>query len=468
MATPPNPEESIVDAALEIPAHERAAYLDKLCGSDRQLRQLVDALLHAHKKIISSQIIPPRDPFTPSTDSASSEERDRERLAPCVKTVAMSVTPIEKPGDQIGRYKLLEQIGEGGFGVVYVAEQREPVKRRVALKIVKLGMDTRQVVARFEAERQALALMDHPNIAKVFDGGATENGRPYFVMELVRGTKITDYCDQSCMPTAGRLKLFIQVCNAVQHAHQKGIIHRDIKPSNILVTTSAEGKPLPKVIDFGIAKATTGLRLTDKTLFTAFEMLIGTPAYMSPEQAALTSVDVDTRTDIYSLGVLLYELLTGAPPFDAGELLKAGLDEIRRVIREQEPLRPSTRLSKMAGADLTTVAQQRRSEPPRLIHTIRGDLDWIAMKALEKDRTRRYETAKDLALDVKRFLENEPVSARPPSKLYKFQKTVQRNKLLFAGVIVIAVLLIVSLIVVSTLLTRERQARQQSQLVTPL
>src|SRR6266850_5241267 len=238
MTTPPDPEEAIVDAALEIPAHERAAYLDKLCGNDRQLRQLVDALLHAHKKIISSQIIPPRDPSTPSTDSAPLQERDGEGFGPSVKTMAVSVAPIEKPGDHIGRYKLLEQIGEGGFGVVYVAEQREPVKRRVALKIVKLGMDTRQVVGRFEAERQALALMEHPNIAKVFDGGATETGRPYFVMELVRGIKVTDYCDQNNLPTRERLDLFVQICQAVQHAHQKGVIHRDIKPSNILVTVN--------------------------------------------------------------------------------------------------------------------------------------------------------------------------------------------------------------------------------------
>src|SRR5881628_1818147 len=339
----------------------------------------------------------------------------------------------EKPGDRIGHYKLLQQIGEGGCGVVFMAEQEAPIRRRVALKIIKPGMDTKSVIARFEAERQALALMDHPNIAKVFDAGATESGRPYFVMELVRGVKITEYCDQHSLTTVDRLGLFVQVCQAVQHAHQRGIIHRDIKPSNILVTQSLEGVATPMVIDFGVAKATTDQRLTDKTVFTAFEMLVGTPAYMSPEQAELSSVDVDTRTDIYSLGVLLYELLTSSTPFETAELLKAGLDEIRRVIREQEPLRPSTRLSKMAEADLTTVAQQRRSEPPRLIHSIRGDLDWIAMKAMEKDRTRRYETANGLALDIQRFLANEAISARPPSKLYKFQKTVQRNKLLFAG-----------------------------------
>ena len=272
-----------------------------------------------------------------------------------------------------------------------MAEQEQPIRRRVALKIIKPGMDTKSVIARFEAERQALALMDHPNIAKVFDAGATESGRPYFVMELIRGIKITEYCDQHSLTTRERLNLFVRVCHAVQHAHQKGIIHRDIKPSNILVTTPADGEPLPKVIDFGIAKATTGVRLTDKTLFTAFELLMGTPAYMSPEQAALTSLDIDTRTDIYSLGVLLYELLTGLTPFDPKVLLKSGLDEIRRVIREEDPARPSTRLSQMKGESLTVVARlYRGSEPPRLIRTIRGDLDWIAMKAMEKDRTRRY------------------------------------------------------------------------------
>ncbi len=443
----PDPDIAVFTEALRLPLEERDRYLSEACKGDNEFRLRVEALLQAYEQ---------------AGDFLGRPAAERPPKAAEVLAAA------EKPGDRIGHYKLLQQIGEGGCGVVYMAEQEEPVRRRVALKIIKPGMDTKSVIARFEAERQALALMDHPNIAKVFDAGATEAGRPYFVMELVRGVKITEYCNQHSLTTEDRLKLFVQVCQAVQHAHQRGIIHRDIKPSNILVTQSLEGVAMPMVIDFGIAKATTDQRLTDKTVFTAFEMLIGTPAYMSPEQAALSSIDVDTRTDIYSLGVLLYELLTSSTPFEAVELLKAGLDEIRRVIREQEPLRPSTRLSKMTEADLTTVAQQRRSEPPRLIHSIRGDLDWIAMRALEKDRTRRYETANDLALDVKRFLENEPVSARPPSKLYKFQKTVQRNKLLFAGVSVIAVLLISSLIILSTLLTRERQARQQSQLVTPL
>jgi len=374
----------------EMPAHERAAYLDKLCGSDNQLRQLVDALLHAHKKIISSQITPPRDPPPPPLDGTAAE-----RQAPGGTTLARSVTPIEKPGDYIGRYKLLQQIGEGGGGIVYMAEQVEPVRRRVALKILKLGMDTKQVIARFEAERQALALMDHPNIAKVHDAGATETGRPYFVMELVRGTKITDYCDQNNLPTEKRLDLFIHVCKAIQHAHQKGVIHRDIKPSNILVTLH-DGAPVPKVIDFGIAKATTGQPLTDKTVFTAFEQFIGTPAYMSPEQAEMSGLDIDTRSDIYSLGVLLYELLTGQMPFDPRELAASGFEEMRRIIRTEDPLRPSTRLSNLNAADRTTVAKCRQVEAPKLIQLVRGDLDWIVMKALEKDRMRRYETANGL------------------------------------------------------------------------
>jgi len=425
--------------AAQLPVEQRGAFLDEACAGDQELRHKIEALLKSSERVGAFLEEPP---------SAVIEEGRAKANAG------------EKPGDRVGRYKLLQQIGEGGCGVVFMAEQEEPVRRRVALKIIKPGMDTKSVIARFEAERQALALMDHRNICKIFDAGATESGRPYFVMELVRGVKITEYCDQNALATEERLKLFVQVCQAIQHAHQKGIIHRDIKPSNIMVTTTVEGATLPVVIDFGIAKATTNQQLTDKTLFTAFEMLIGTPAYMSPEQAVLTSVDVDTRTDIYSLGVLLYELLTGSTPFDTGELLKSGLDEIRRVIREQEPVRPSTRLSKLGNAALTTIAQQRKSEPPMLIRAVRGDLDWIAMKAMEKDRTRRYETANGLGLDVQRYLDNEAISARPPSKIYKLQKTVLRNKLLFTGIGVIAVLLVVSLIVVSASLAKERESRR--------
>jgi WD40 repeat protein len=362
----------------------------------------------------------------------------------------------ERVGDRIGRYKLLEQIGEGGFGVVYVAEQKEPVQRRVALKIIKMGMDTRQVVARFESERQALAMMDHPNIAKVLDAGATETGRPFFVMELVRGITITEYCNQNRLPTRERLDLFIQVCHAIQHAHQKGIIHRDIKPSNILVTLH-DGVPVPKVIDFGIAKATQGV-LTDKTVYTQLQQFIGTPAYMSPEQAEMSGLDIDTRSDIYSLGVLLYELLVGRTPFDEEELVAAGLDEMRRKIREDEPVRPSTRISTLTADEQTTAARQRQSELPKLVHLVRGDLDWIVMKCLEKDRTHRYETTNGLAADLLRHVSNEPVLARPPSNLYRFQKMVRRNKLAFAAGTAVAAAVMVGLVVSTFLFIQERRA----------
>lgn len=350
---------------------------------------------------------------------------------------------IERTGTMIGRYKLLDKIGEGGFGVVFMAEQVETVQRKVALKIIKAGMDTKEVIARFEAERQAIALMDHPNIARALDAGATEAGRPYFVMELVRGIPITDYCDQNQLPTRDRLQLFVKVCKAVQHAHQKGIIHRDLKPSNVLVTEH-DGEPVPKVIDFGVAKA-LGQKLTTKTLFTAFNHMIGTPAYMSPEQAALSGMDVDTRADIYSLGVLLYELLTGVTPFDAETFRQEAMDEIRRMIRETEPPKPSTRLQTL-GVQLTEVAKRRQTEPAALGRLLRGDLDWIVMKTLEKDRMRRYETANGLATDVARHLANEPVTARAPSTIYRFQKLVRRHKLAFAaGTSIVALLLVVAI-----------------------
>jgi WD40 repeat protein/serine/threonine protein kinase len=408
-------EEEIFEQALALTSSEtRQGYLLGACAGDAELRRRVEELLAAHREAGVIEFL---------KDSTRTEQQagifvPEQRLS-------------EKPGDHIGRFKLLEKVGEGGCGVVYVAEQEEPVRRRVALKVIKLGMDTRQVVARFEAERQALAMMDHPNIAKVLDAGATETGRPYFVMELVRGIRITDYCDQNQLSTQQRLELFIQVCRAVQHAHQKGIIHRDLKPSNILVTLH-DGVPVPKVIDFGIAKATEG-RLTDLTVYTELHQFIGTPAYMSPEQAEMSGLDIDTRSDIYSLGVLLYELLTGRTPFDAKELLAAGLDEMRRTIREREPVRPSTRLGTMLAVELTTTAQRRGAEAPKLVHLVRGDLDWIVMKALEKDRTRRYETANGFAADIERHLNQEPVIARPPSNVYRFQKLVRRNKIIFAA-----------------------------------
>ncbi|HZO54716.1 MAG TPA: serine/threonine-protein kinase, partial [Bryobacteraceae bacterium] len=379
-------EREIFLAALERegPA-ERCAFLESACAGNRELRERVEALL-----------------------------KEQEQLGTFLETPALEKTVLipggpnfarsgsEKPGDRVDRYKLLEKIGEGGCGVVYMAEQEEPVRRRVALKIIKLGMDTRSVIARFEVERQALAMMDHPNIAKVFDGGTTSTGRPYFVMELVRGVKITDYCDEDNLSTSERLELFIQVCHAIQHAHQKGVIHRDIKPSNILVTLH-DSKPVPKVIDFGIAKAIEQ-RLTDKTLFTQFAAFIGTPTYMSPEQAEMSGLDMDTRSDVYSLGVLLYELLTGKTPFDAETLMRATIEQCRRTIREEEPPRPSTRLASMPRVDLTTTANRRRSDAPKLVSSLRGDLDWIVMKCLEKDRTRRYATVHDLATEVENYL----------------------------------------------------------------
>ena len=336
--------------------------------------------------------------------------------------------PRETPGTQIGPYKLLQELGEGGMGTVFLAEQQHPVERRVALKIIKAGMDSRQVLARFEAEEQALAMMDHQNIAKVFDAGVTPTGRPYFVMELVKGIPITQYCDHEHLNPRERLELFIPVCQAVQHAHQKGIIHRDLKPSNVIVALY-DGKPVPKVIDFGVAKA-TGARLTERTMFTEVGQIVGTLEYMAPEQAELNNLDIDTRADIYSLGVLLYELLTGSPPFTARELRSAAFDEMLRIIREVEPPKPSTRLS--SSEALPTIAANRKLEPQRLTKLVSGEIDWIVMKCLEKERTRRYETATGLALDIKRYLHEEPVAAGPPSRRYRLRKFARKHRVALA------------------------------------
>ncbi|MBX3746996.1 MAG: serine/threonine protein kinase [Verrucomicrobiae bacterium] len=437
----PAPERDLFLQALELgtPA-DRLAFLDRACRDQPALRERVEGLLHCHLQAgdfldgASSEAPPPPDPLS------------------------------EGPGTVIGRYKLLEKIGEGGFGVVYMAEQREPVKRRVALKIIKLGMDTRQVVGRFEAERQALALMDHPNIARVLDGGATATGRPYFVMELVRGVPITQFCDEQRLDPADRLELFIEVCAALQHAHQKGIIHRDIKPSNVLVTLH-DDRPVPKVIDFGIAKAMQG-ELTDKTVFTRFHEFLGTPAYMSPEQTQLSGLDVDTRTDIYALGVLLYELLTGRTPFDARELLTASLEEIRRRIRDEEPARPSTRLRALPPPDADTVARNRRSYPARLALSLRGDLDWIVLKCLEKDRARRYDSTGALVLDLRRHLRDEPVTAVKPSFSYRASKLLRRHRTAFAVAAGFLLLLVAATVVSSAFALRafraERATRQEA------
>jgi serine/threonine protein kinase len=430
-------DESIFAAALAIDSPgERAAYLDRACAGNPTLRAEVEGLLAAH---------------------AASNPLDRPPadLARTGDYEPADGPPAAAVGDRVGPYRLMEQIGEGGFGLVFVAEQEEPVRRKVALKVLKPGMDTRDVVARFEAERQALALMDHPHIAKVLDAGSTPQGRPFFVMELVRGVPITEFCDRQKLPPRDRLALFAQVCRAVQHAHQKGVIHRDIKPSNVLVA-SHDGVPVPKVIDFGVAKA-VGQRLTDKTVYTRFAQMIGTPLYMSPEQAELSGLDVDTRADVYALGVLLYELLTGTTPFESARFRRAAFDEIRRIIREEEPPRPSARLTALGGT-LTAVSASRGTDPGRLTGLVRGELDWITMKALEKDRNRRYESAAGLAKEVERYLAGEAVEACPPTLGYQLRKAYRRNRAAVVAGSAVFAALVVGL--AGTLWQAERAARQ--------
>ena len=425
-------EREIFTAALnKADPAERAALLDEQCAGNAPLRQRIESLLAEHQQLGSFMDVP-----SPAATINQSTER---------------------PGTQIGPYKLLQQIGEGGMGTVFMAEQTEPVQRKVALKVIKPGMDSRQVIARFEAEQQALAMMDHVNIARVLDAGATESGRPYFVMELVHGVPITKYCDDNRLTPRQRLELFVPVCHAIQHAHQKGIIHRDIKPSNVMVTLY-DGKPVPKVIDFGVAKATEQ-KLTERTLFTQYGTMVGTLEYMSPEQAEMSALGVDTRSDIFSLGVLLYELLTGSTPLSSKRMKEAAYAEILRMIKEEEPPKPSTRLSE-SGEALASISANRHTEPAKLSKLMRGELDWIVMKTLEKDRNRRYETAKEFAVDVQRYLADEPVQACPPSARYRLRKFARRNKRALASA---AVLVMAVLVVAGTLgwAVRDREAHAQ-------
>ena len=436
--------EEILEITVKLPTpQERAAYLRGACAGDDAIREKVESLLDAHDG--ASGFMP--------TD-------------PGERAITLPDRPLsEGPGTVVGRYKLLQLIAEGGMGTVFMAEQTDPLRRKVALKIIKLGMDTKSVIARFEAERQALALMDHPNIAKVLDAGSTETGRPYFVMELVKGVPISHYCDKNNLTPKERLDLFIPVCQAIQHAHHKGIIHRDIKPSNILVTLN-DGVPHPMVIDFGIAKA-TNQRLTEKTLFTNYAQMIGTPAYMSPEQAEMSKLDVDTRSDIYSLGVVLYELLTGTTPFPEKKLLSKGYGEMQRIIAEEDPQRPSLRMSTLQGEQQTIIAKNRNSEAIALSRQLKGDLDWIIMKALEKDRSRRYDSVIGLAEDVRNHLRNQPVTAAQPSVIYRLRKLYQREQPMANAAIAVAACIIIGTAAATFQLVKadrargaERQARE--------
>jgi serine/threonine-protein kinase len=420
MASDPNRVQEVFLAVVERPASDRAAFLDQECGSDAELRERVETLLAAHEAS-GSFLNKPQVAIDQTVDS----KLDPAGAGATDLTGTTDYRSNVEPGVVIaGRYTLQEKIGEGGMGEVWVAKQTEPVKRRVALKLIKTGMDSKAVVNRFEQERQALAMMDHPNIARVLDGGLTPSGQPFFVMELVNGLPLTKFCDEARLTPRERLELYLPICQAVQHAHQKGIIHRDLKPANILVTL-IDGRPVPKVIDFGVAKAAAG-KLTDESMATQFGAVVGTLEYMSPEQAGFSGIDIDTRADIYSLGVILYELLTGLRPMDASRLKKAALTEIIRMIQEEEPSKPSTRLS--TDASLPSMAALRQTEPRKLMALLRGELDWVVMKCIEKRRDRRYDTANGLARDIQRYLADEPVEARPPSAGYRLSKFLRRHK----------------------------------------
>ncbi len=431
-------EKAIFLSALDCEtSQERELYLAQACGEDMPLRRVVNGLLAAHEQ--SRNVLDePLEACVRIRDQVHHDAAGIKTEGAPNGSGGGSLT-LERSGELIGNYRLMEKIGEGGFGQVYVAEQKQPVRRRVALKLLKPGMDSREVIARFEAERQAVAMMDHPHIACVFDAGTTDAGQPYFVMELVRGVPITDFCERQQLSIRQRLELFVDVCQAVQHAHQRGVIHRDLKPSNIMVTLH-DATPVVKVIDFGVAKA-IGEPLTQKTIYTRFAQMIGTPMYMSPEQAEMNSLDVDTRSDVYSLGVLLYELLTGTTPFDLRRLHTATFDELRRIIREEEPPRPSVRLSTLAPRESARITEPH-SEPKSRANILRRELDWVVMKALEKDRRRRYDTAADVARDVRRYLDQLPVVARPPSRWYRVQKFAQRNKVMFtaASLVILALM----------------------------
>src|SRR5579875_861570 len=443
-------EETLFAEALQRSDHaDRAAFLEQACGADAALRRRIEELLRAHDQaggLLDKPAAAPED----TSDAPPGQWLDPDKLPQ---------TPLEDVGSRIKQYKLLQQIGEGGMGVVFMAEQQEPVRRMVALKVIKAGMDSAQVIARFEQERQALALMDHPNIAKVLDAGTTASGRPFFVMELVKGIPITKYCDEQRLSPKQRLELFVPVCQAIQHAHQKGIIHRDIKPSNVLIA-AYDGKPVPKVIDFGVAKA-TGQKLTERTLFTGFGGLVGTLEYMSPEQAEFNALDIDTRSDIYCLGVLLYELLTGSTPLPRQRIKGAAILEVLRLIREEEPPRPSTRLSATKDS-LASVSAQRHMEPSALVKAVRGEVDWIVMKALEKDRTRRYDTAIGFARDIQRYLADEPVEAGPPSATYRLRKLAWKHRRGLATAAALLLLLVAGVVVSTSLAVWALRAEKQA------